>query len=423
MSIYIDGPENYENPFIFFDEGGSPKLLRILLNEIENNLDNVKEVFISLYLFNNLIFYRYLKKLAKKGIKVNVISIPLEGYSNEKPKTLRSLSTGKDTPYKTTKYLEAKKIYGDCFYSESSNFNLYIFPHIFVRSSRMKKFSRGNLPYSLHSKLFFIKSKNEDCLFLTSSNFAVRDLVKKEMMIKQVCSDGTSFEIDKYFNDLIENSIPIKSYKREFNSSRNDYPKLDLINSKTVFFAAPFYNNSNALMFANIIDLVRKAKDRIYLCAQHISNCESEKYGINLIDEIILKAKQGIKVSLYSQTYIDDNLKNDFRKPINTANFLMAIKKLKGVENVSYFVNSNIHYKFILVDNKMFFCTFNFTSTQFIYVPKVKIDKFDYMPNQSYEGIHSEVGAYMIINNDVMIKSILRTLDSLKSEFKTIQTI
>ena len=78
----------------------------------------------------------------------------------------------------------AEAIYNRIKSSRNSNFNLFIFPHMYIRSPRVRPFSRGDMPYSLHAKSIFIKYKNGGgAVGLTSSNLATRDMVKDEMML------------------------------------------------------------------------------------------------------------------------------------------------------------------------------------------------------------------------------------------------
>ena len=217
---YFDEPDNYKNQFDFYEQGGSPLLLQEFIRTIEKDKNNIEEINISWYLFNNQYLYNYLKELAANGITVNVITIPLEGYDNNNPKVLKNLDTGKKTTQELTKYNLARKIFGEVYRSTSlKNFHFYVFSHLYVRSANIKKFSRGTLPYSLHIKSAYIKKKNGYLLLMSSSNLAVRDLVKNESMICIENEPGYEETANTFYKNLTERSIAIKDYRSSLNTT------------------------------------------------------------------------------------------------------------------------------------------------------------------------------------------------------------
>ena len=142
FKTFFDEPDNYKNRFDFYEQGGSPVLLQKFIDTIEELKNDIEEINISWYLYNNQHLHDYLKEVAAGGIILNVITIPLEGYDHNKPKILKNLVTGEKSDKSVTKYNLARKIYGEMYRSIShENFNLYIFPHLYVRSARVKKFS------------------------------------------------------------------------------------------------------------------------------------------------------------------------------------------------------------------------------------------------------------------------------------------
>ena len=64
-----------------------------------------------------------------------------------------------------------------------------------------------------------------------------------------------------------------------------------------------------------------------------------------------------------------------------------------------YCANKNIHSKFIVADDHLIVTSFNYTPTQFIYLGHVDIPEFYHVPGHSYEGIHSEVGQMIILED------------------------
>ena len=69
----------------YFYEGSSPKLLEHLINYIDSHILEIDAIYLVWYLYNNIKLHNYLKSLSKRGIKIVVISIPLEGYDKKYP--------------------------------------------------------------------------------------------------------------------------------------------------------------------------------------------------------------------------------------------------------------------------------------------------------------------------------------------------
>src|SRR5690606_15000704 len=125
----------------------------------------------------------YLKRIAQKSIKVNVITIPLEGYDNKSAQKLTDIDTNVIGQSQYTKYSLAEEIFKDYYFNNYANYNIYFFNHIYVRSRYIKQFSKGDFPYSLHIKNGYIKKKDGYISLLSSSNLAVRDKVKYESLL------------------------------------------------------------------------------------------------------------------------------------------------------------------------------------------------------------------------------------------------
>ena len=368
-------------------------MLQKFIETIEQQKNDIEEINISWYLYNNKYLHQYLKKISESGIKVNVITIPLEGYDNTKPQPLENLETGKKSNDSFTKYSLARQIFSEIYHLKTHpNFNVYFFSHLYVRSAYINKFSRGSLPYSLHIKSAYIKKKNGFILLLSSSNLAVRDLVKHESMV--CIEDEPNYEecAKAFYKDLIGSSTHIKNYNESLNTSCNSYDKIDF-------------------------------KERIVICAQHLAafNYQFNAKHHSIIKEnetrqgvlgaVIYMANKGVNVTCLSQTFAplteDENKFKDikFRRLANTSKFQKFYSELTKTKNVQYFVNENLHSKFIIIDNLLIYCSYNFTPTQFIYLDNVKIPKFKNMPHISYEGIHCEVGMHVVIEDINTVKA------------------
>jgi len=440
FNCFFDEPDNYKNPFGYYDQGGSPVLLQRVIDIIEAKKNEIEEINISWYLYNNRYLHDYLKEVASNDITVNVITIPLEGYDHTKPKVLENFITGEKTSESMTKYDLARKIFGEMYKSTSHvNFNLYVFPHLYVRSANIKKFSRGFLPYSLHIKSAYIKKKSGYNILLSSSNLAVRDLVKYESMI--CIEDEPNYEdnVQAFYKNLIENSIPIKEYSKSLNTMCNTYDKVPYTFSDSVYITTPFYLDSANILEKTLSEYILSAKERIIICAQHLaafnyefnakhhSTINKNETRTGILGEILKMAHKGVRVTCLSQTFaplVEDEKKYQnvkFRRPVNTHNFQQFYRQLQHTENVIYFVNSNIHSKYIIIDNTLIYCSYNFTPTQFIYLDNVNIPKFKHMSDVSYMGMHCEVGIHVVIKDQTMIKAFENNVLDIKSKGETIQ--
>ncbi|WP_103070874.1 hypothetical protein [Aquimarina sediminis] len=440
FEAFFDGPDNYVNKFDFYEQGGSPSLLKEFIETIEKQKNEIEEINISWYLYNNKHLHDYLKKLSEEGVLVNIVTIPLEGYDSSKPQLLKDLATGKQQKEKVTKYSLAKEIFGEMYKSvEYPNFNLYFFPHLYVRSKYINKFSRGALPYSLHVKSAYIKKKTGYILLLSSSNLAVRDLVKYESMI--CIQDETNYEdqFKSFYNDLISNSINIKDYDKSYNTSCNTFDFIDYKSTHSSFIIAPFYHNSANILGDSLSKQIVSAKERIIICGQHLaafdyqfnathhSTIKKNEKRRGILGAIIDMANNGLSVTCLSQTFSPtaneekrfENIK--FRRPANTSNFQQFYAQFALTKNSEYFVNENLHSKFIIIDNKLIYCTYNFTPTQFTYLDKVNIPEFKKMPELSYKGIHCEVGMHIVIENKYILELFEKNVDLIKSRSETIQ--
>lgn len=445
FQAFFDRPENYSNKFDFHELGGSPQLLKNFIATIEKHKNDIEEINLCWYLFNNKHLHNYLKKLSLQGIKVNVVTIPLEGYDHRNPKQLTLADSREKTTKSYTKYDLAKEIFKEAYRSNDfPNYRIFFFPHLYVRSPRVKKFSRGNLPYSLHLKAAYIRKKNGKgfLLCLSSSNLAVRDLVKYESML--MIEDEPQYEqnAQSFFKHLIDNSFCIKNYHSRFNTNRNAYDFLPSFNNENSFFTAPFYFDSANKLEKTLVQILLNAQKKIVVCAQHLAafdytfnatyhsqkNSNERRQGI--LGMVIQKAKEGIEVQCLSQTFAPPNdhqtqfQNKRFRRPANTRNFqafYLALSSCGG--RVQYFVNENLHSKFIIVDDLLIYCTYNFTPTQFTFLDKVKIDRFTEMQDLSYEGIHCEVGGHIVMKNKEVLAQFVENIEGIVEAKGTVRVL
>lgn len=96
---------------------------------------------------------------------------------------------------------------------------------------------------------------------------------------------------------------------------------------------------------------------------------------------------------------------------------------IKNEKNIEYFVNSFVHSKYIVVDDKVLAASFNFTPTQFIFLDEVHIERFKSNPNLGYRGVYSETGCYFKIEDVKVVKDFTDNFQEIidrESTFKVI---
>lgn len=419
---YFDGPENYKKRFSYYSWGGNPQLLSKLGWFLRNNKHKLQEIWISFYLFNNYHLHRYFKILAKRGVKINVISIPLEGYDNSKPKSISEHNTKSRPYYKTpvTQYNAAHLVYSDVLKELTGNYKLFVCPHMFIRSPYVRPFSRGAIPYSLHIKNGYFQYKDgSGAVFLSSSNLAVRDLVKEENLLIIEGDEGLNIQTKTYFLHLLKNSIAINKFDPHRNYFNYQIETCPPYTTSDNVITAPFYRKSPVLAEKKIKNLVNQASKRIYISGQHIS---AYKYSLKeeylsgnkthtkvdktgFLFDVIQRAVDGIKVKILSQTFVDETgNSHNCRKPGNIKAFQEFSAACSNHPNIELFVNEDVHNKFIIIDDLLIVSTFNYTPTQFMYLPFVEIDSFKNIPNLKYKGIFSEIGQMVVIRNAEVVE-------------------
>ncbi|HAS61157.1 MAG TPA: hypothetical protein DCS35_00465, partial [Vibrio sp.] len=123
-----------------------------------------------------------------------------------------------------------------------------------------------------------------------------------------------------------------------------------------------------------------------------------------------------LNIQILSQTYVDETLEEESnggrypkyfvrvsgervptRVPSNKKSFLEFIARIKGQLLCQYFVNQDVHLKFIVVDDDVIISTGNFTLTQYVF-DQIEIARFENFTG-SYQGTFSEVNGYYIESN------------------------
>lgn len=423
---FTDGPDNYDNPSVFTDQGSNPTISDKLFTFIDDNIDKIESIRLAMYLFNNAYLLDKIENYIARGINVDIVSIPIEGYDASYPRSIIDHENGTELG-KYTKQDLAQDVYRECSDLASSNdyFSMYVFPHMYIRSERVKPFSRGNLPYSLHIKSIVINYKDGSGAYgLTSSNLAVRDETKDNILLL-VDEDTENIKVaNEFFDNLINNSI----YLPQFDENKN-YFEYEVKQSESHFkgphtlFIAPFYKESPHIARDFLIDLISEAKHHIFVCAQHVAAYnyyEDGKRVPGVMDAVIKAAERGVEVSILSQTFVDSRgYSHGQRRPANIRAFQDMMSKIENTPNIKYYSNPTVHSKFIIVDDRTVVTTCNFTPTEFIYLPDVNIRQFDNIPGLTYKGIFSEVGQYIYLKNDELANRFISIFKNITNRSST----
>ena len=410
----------------FTNLGSSPDTLLYLMHWMKEKAASLLEVRIALYLFNNRAFYDFLNSPEMRHCKVVVYSIPLEGYDTRNPLPVYDFDSGHFIE-RASKYDFAERLYSSAKVRPFSNVLIRIVPHMYLRSSRVNSFSRGQMPYSLHCKCFYARCADGKNYFgLSSTNFALRDAGKMETMTVISLNDGMDSSAKDFFSGLDENSYPLDTFDESADWSHYEVKLRPVPSKSNLMFVAPFYKYSACIFEENLQTMIRRAQSRIVICAQHVSSYKysyerlyeegQQQAGVvrkeGFLSDVLAQAQRGLDTTILSQTYVDAGGSRGCRAPQNKKSFIDFAEAAKRT-HCNHFVNENIHCKFLLIDDIAVVTTCNLTPTQFIYLPNVRIDKFVNMPGASYSGVHCEVGAYFAARCPELVAFLERVVDEI----------
>jgi len=280
FAVFFDEPDSYRRNYDFYSLGGSPKLVAELLKYLEINEGRLAQVFVALYLYNNKAINEKLVWLSEKGVEINVFTMPIEGYDAGNPKDIIDIET-RSVVGNGSKYELAKEIFTDHYRGRFKNFNLFFFPHMYLRSPKVKKFSRGNMPYSLHVKSFLFKHSNGQIDIATSSsNLAVRDLVKEENLIFVFDKAQYYQPALQFFHDLKRHCTLISSFNFKAKHTSFEIAPANFELNEHCGFMSPFYFDSSFRIEEYIREILSKAKQRIIIVGQHVCPVDYKIDGI-----------------------------------------------------------------------------------------------------------------------------------------------
>jgi len=353
VRVYNRIPSEYSSKGTVY--GSNSSIYWDIVKELKRKKEKVEEVHLALYLFNNVYLYHELLGMAKKGVKVTVISLPLTGYDRRKIK-------------------EAKHVYAKAL--EDNVIKLLVFPHMYLWYGA--EYAGGGASYSFHVKAGLIKYKDgTSTVFLTSGNLAPGDPTHSETAVFIDDSNSSPYvkAFELLFDEVEKRAKPWKEYAEQVEGLDAELQQifdfafvggLNLINHKIaeVFFTAPFINvlgkGSNHYARESIVNLIQSAERRVLVCAQHSHDLSPfDGYSGTTITRALITAKES-------------NPKMDVRVLKQVASSGLADKRRAAfVEchlsyaGVAQRANKFVHDKFVIADEVVLITTSNFTATQF----------------------------------------------------------
>jgi len=351
-------------------EGGCPELLYDLLGELEG----ASQIHIAAYLFNNPIYAEFIKGLVDRGCRVNIVSIPIRGYSDKQLKVqdYQNKVSGRDM---------AESVYNDL--DSIHGIELRIFPHMYIWYGAL--YADGGASYSFHVKAILAEFPDQPAKsILSSGNFMFTDPPHSDNFIVIQGYPEYSSVFRRFFDDVMSYAIPFSEYEESYTTAEDDFRygflgrEVDLPRRsvENCFFTAPFYTvdgvGSNHYAGNRIIEVIRTAQRRIWVCAQHFHDLVS----FDTERETIVKA-------IYEVYGRNPDIEMRFLKQVPHSS--LADKRRAAIaETLFQYVmgaqqrfNRLVHEKFILVDNTLILTTANYTSTQFAFALRRMEMKFE----------------------------------------------
>jgi len=356
VRVYNRVPTSYSSQGTPY--GSNAELYSDVISELKAKLSDLKEVHLTMNLFNNMHLYSELLSIAEKSVRVVVTSLPLTGYK------------GGITN-------EANHVYNQVLKDEK--IELRIFPHMYIWHGA--KYAGGGPSYSLHIKAGLMEYKDGTAkIFLTSGNLAPGDPTHSETAVFVDAPQGSPYfqSFKTFFNEIEQRTKHFKEFSKAMQGLSSEQQelfafslvggtnvlKLEHAKAQHAFFTAPFITiadtGSNHYARKRLVDIITSARHRVFICAQHVHDLHPfDGYAGQTITQAIIKAKKtslGMDIRVLKQ--VPSSGLEDKRK----AAFLECHLHHAGVGQK---VNRLIHDKFIVADNATVITTGNFTSTQF----------------------------------------------------------
>jgi len=356
IRLYSSFPSEYSSRGTAY--GSNSKIYQDIIGELKQRENKIKEIHLTLYLFNNAHLYNELLKLAEKGIGIVVTSLPLAGYDDRKIK-------------------EAENVYEKVIKDHA--IDLLIFPHMYMWYGA--QYAGGGASYSLHIKAGMITYKNGTSkVFLTSGNLAPGDPSHSETAVFVEAPRNNTFAkaFEDFFNEIEKRAISFSKYNKLVSKLPQELDQVfdfsfvggtrpvNFTSAQTsrAFFTAPFVliggKGSNHYARRRLVKTILSAKRRLLVCAQHCHDIAPfDGYrGQTMIKSIIKARKKNANLDVRVLKQVSSSGLADKRRAAFVESHLYHA-------GISQRVNRLVHDKFVVADDTIILTTGNFTATQF----------------------------------------------------------
>ncbi len=411
----FDSPKDYPNAEQYFIQGESPRLLHELLTFIDERKNKIEEIYLSLPYFNNPYLNQALKKLGQEGIKVHVVTLPIQVFDQKKIQWYIDLATGKEAfDMAKTSYQLARPIFAEHFKTPSENYQLHCFAHSPIRMDAQI----GDDTYSLENNLaLFIYKQGGGALASTSSSLSVGKMPAENHLI--IIEDNWDLlkSALRFFKQLIDHSIIIHHFDFKEKNQHQNFTIQDLDQKLPAFFIAPFFKDAAFHAEEQLSNLMQKAKKRIYIASPNLDAYEYEydgTYHSDLENEII--ENFGIQRTLLEQAGAGMEVHSLSAQKSNTSGSFFELYKV--YPDTSFDINPNLKSSFLIVDDQLVLFSSELTSEQFIFLDQVKIHKNEEL---IYSGVFSKINHFIIIDDEKTVNIFLNQFERLANSGQKIK--
>lgn len=398
----FDSPQSYPSSDDYFLQGCNPALLRFLLDYIEEKTNELTEVHLSLPVYNNSFLHYALEQLAEKGVKVTIITKPIDSYRNSQPGWVTDLATGKaafDTA--KTPYQLARPFFAEAYQKPQENFQLRVFPHLAIKNHEGNPFAKGQQPYSLELTACLFLFRQGGAVAFSSSDMCCGEQVKEGHLLLEEQNWALLKNTQRFFAALTAQSIVLHDFKFSIQYNHHSFAALPMSQQLPIFFLAPFYQDSPSLAEEELVKRIRQAKKRIWIQSP-IINCYEysvdghfhsgledeliEHYGF--VRAILERAAAGAEVRFLSSRF-----------PEEAANFAEFRRIAQVTPNNQMATIPGLSSNFLILDDQLIFSSSPFRSDVFVYLDQVRIQGFTEAEEEGFTGIFSTTSFFWLVED------------------------
>lgn len=416
----FDSPKNYLQSDDYYLQGCNPALLRFILAYLTEKEQELTEVYISLPVYNNSFLDHALQKLAKRGVKVTVITKPIDSYRNTSPVWITDLADHQpafDTA--KTPYQIARHFFVEAYQKPKENFHLKVFPHFSIKDHKGNPFAKGQQPYSLELNSFLFLFNQGGAVAFSSSDLSCGEPVKEGHLLLNE-NDWTLLKnTRRFFEELSNQSFELHHFNFSFQYSQHEFPILPMDQKLPVFYLAPFYENSPSLAEEELVRRIRNAKERIWIQSPIINCYEYTVDGhfhSTLEDEVIEhfgflrpvleRASIGADVKFLTSSF---PVKEKGILSIKEEDAFAEFRRIaQATPNNTLATTANLGSSFLILDNQLILSSSPFRPDVFVYLDQVRIQGFTEAEEEGYTGIFSATSFFWLIDDQEIVEAYRR---------------